>query len=219
MELYLVRHAIAEQRDSARWPDDSRGRSPRRGSSASGSLRAASGGWGSRSKPCSRARTCVPGKRPGSSTARPNGRSPEECRALEPTTPRTECLDALRNRQESTLALVGHQPLLSGLASLLLAGSERSLLLELKKGGVMCLRFDAPRRRREPPPCAGARAPGFSARSGADPPRRQLRPRARARAPRLPAARPGRPRGHNPADPRSPRGRGFRRGASRLVRR
>ena len=41
-------------------------------------------------------------------------------------TPATECLTALQDRQESTLALVGHQPQLSGLASLLLAG-ERAL--------------------------------------------------------------------------------------------
>ncbi len=82
--------------------------------------------------------------------------TPEEFRALEPPTPATECLQALQAREESTLALVGHEPQLSGLASLLLAGSERSLLLELKKGAVMCLRFDGV-------PAAGAASLRWSA--------------------------------------------------------
>ena len=65
---------------------------------------------------------------------------PEECAALEPSTPRGACLEALQARHESSLALVGHQPLLSELASLLLSGDGRSMRLELKKGGSMCLR-------------------------------------------------------------------------------
>ena len=69
--------------------------------------------------------------------------APEEYVALEPPSPRAACLDALRDRGESALALVGHQPLLSELAALLLAGDESPLRLELKKGGVICLRFPA----------------------------------------------------------------------------
>ena len=38
-----------------------------------------------------------------------------------------------------SVALVGHEPNLSELASFLLTGSESRLLLEMKKGGVACL--------------------------------------------------------------------------------
>ncbi len=142
MELYLVRHAIAEAHDSARWPDDSERPLTKAG--------------------IERFRTVARGLRRlglqvDAVLASPYVRAwhtaeilmneaawpaPEEFRALEPSTSRNECLTALRDRQESTLALVGHQPLLSELASLLLAGDERSLPLELKKGAAMCLRFD-----------------------------------------------------------------------------
>ena len=143
MDLYLVRHAIAEPRDPERWPDDSdrpltpagieRFRAAARGLRrlgievdavlASGYVRAwdtaqllnAEAGWP----------------------------EPEECAELEPSTPRAACLDALRQRQEFSLALVGHQPLLSELAVLLLAGDESPMRLELKKGGALCLRFPA----------------------------------------------------------------------------
>ena len=143
MELYLVRHAIAEQRDLERWPDDSR-----RPLTAAGIERFRIVARGLR-------RLGIEVEAVLSSaylrawetaellTAEAEWPKPEECAALEPTTPRTACLDALRNRPESALALVGHQPLLSELAVLLLAGDESPMRLELKKGGVLCLRFTA----------------------------------------------------------------------------
>ena len=142
MDLYLVRHAIAEPHDSARWPDDSE-----RPLTAAGIERFRAAARGLRRL----------GVEVDTVLASPYVRAwhtaellmkeagwpaPEESRALEPSTPRSECLDALRDRQESTLALVGHQPLLSELASLLLAGDGRLLRLELKKGAAMCFRFD-----------------------------------------------------------------------------
>ena len=58
--------------------------------------------------------------------------------------PRGRCgavLKLLQNqRQLAALALVGHEPNLSLLAGLLVAGTERSLL-ELKKGGAALLAF------------------------------------------------------------------------------
>ncbi len=143
MELYLVRHAIAEQRDLERWPDDSR-----RPLTAAGIERFRVAARGLR-------RLGIEVEAVLSSaylrawdtaellSAEAEWPKPEECAALEPTTSRTACLDALRNRPESALALVGHQPLLSELAVLLLAGDESPMRLELKKGGVLCLRFTA----------------------------------------------------------------------------
>ncbi|CAN5352603.1 phosphohistidine phosphatase SixA [soil metagenome] len=142
MDLYLVRHAIAEPRDSARWPDDSE-----RPLTAAGIERFRAAARGLRrlgvevdavlASPYVRARHTAE-----LLTKEAAWPSPEECRELEPSTHRNEGLDALRDRQESALALVGHQPLLSELASLLLAGDGRLLRLELKKGAAMCLRFD-----------------------------------------------------------------------------
>ncbi len=142
MDLYLVRHAIAEPHDSARWPDDSE-----RPLTSAGIVRFRAAARGLR-----RLGLEVDGVLASAYvrawhtaellTKEAGWPSPEECRELEPSTSPSECLDVLRTRQESTLALVGHQPLLSELASLLLAGDGRSLRLELKKGAAMCLRFD-----------------------------------------------------------------------------
>ncbi|TML01847.1 MAG: hypothetical protein E6G40_01890 [Actinobacteria bacterium] len=49
-------------------------------------------------------------------------------------------MGAIRSQADhGSLALVGHEPNLSELASFLLTGDERRLLLEMKKGGVACL--------------------------------------------------------------------------------
>ncbi len=143
MDLYLVRHAIAEPQDSARWPDDSH-----RPLTAAGIERFRAAARGLRrlgiDVDAVLSSTYVRAWHTAEILAKEAAwPSPAECRALEPSTPPNECLDALRDRQESTLALVGHQPLLSELASLLLAGEGRSLRLELKKGAAMCLRFDS----------------------------------------------------------------------------
>jgi phosphohistidine phosphatase len=66
---------------------------------------------------------------------------PEECPALEAGRPATSVLDVLQSRTESSIALVGHEPDLSSLASLLCTGSEDGLQLELKKGAVASLSF------------------------------------------------------------------------------
>ena len=139
--LYLVRHAIAEPHDSARWPDDSQ-----RPLTAAGIERFRGAARGLR----------LLGIEIDAMLASPYVRAwhtaellsaeaawpfPETCPTLEPPTPPTACLDALQDRREASLALVGHQPLLSELASLLLVGDERLMRLELKKGGAMCLRF------------------------------------------------------------------------------
>jgi phosphohistidine phosphatase len=68
--------------------------------------------------------------------------SPEPCEELEPPRPASACLAVIQLRTEPSLALVGHEPQLSELASLLLSGDEHAVRLELKKGGVICLRFD-----------------------------------------------------------------------------
>jgi phosphohistidine phosphatase SixA len=48
----------------------------------------------------------------------------------------------LRERTEVSLALVGHEPYLSTLASIMCAGGEDALRLDLKKGAVALLRVE-----------------------------------------------------------------------------
>jgi len=143
MDLYLVRHAIAEPHDVARWPDDSE-----RPLTPAGIERFRAAARGLRrlgvEVDAMLASRYVRAWHTAEILEKEAGwPTPEELPALEPSTPRNECLMALRDRHESTLALVGHQPLLSELASLLLAGDGRLLRLELKKGAAMCLRFES----------------------------------------------------------------------------
>ncbi|MFO7572211.1 MAG: phosphohistidine phosphatase SixA [Gaiellaceae bacterium] len=139
MDLYLVRHAIAEPRDPAGRADDAR-----RELTSDGilRLRAAATGLGRLgvevelllSSPYPRARQTaeILSKELG-------WPAPTLLDLLAPPASATAFLDALRGRQEGSLAVVGHQPDLSELASLLLAGDGGLVRIELRKAGVVCL--------------------------------------------------------------------------------
>jgi phosphohistidine phosphatase len=58
---------------------------------------------------------------------------------LEPTSEPATLRDWLREREESRLMIVGHNPSLSELVGLLLLGEDGKLPLELKKGGIAAL--------------------------------------------------------------------------------
>ena len=143
VDVYLVRHAIAEQRDAARWPDDSL-----RPLSAEGaeSFRHAARGL-RRIVPeveTVLASSYVRAWQTAEILEREAGwPAPERCEALEgnpdPEEARAEIL-ALRGR--GSVALVGHDPHLSRLASLLLTGDPDGMRLELKKGGVVHLELE-----------------------------------------------------------------------------
>ncbi len=63
--------------------------------------------------------------------------------ALEPEIPPDKVVLALQTYADTeSVALVGHRPCLHELASYLLSGDGDLLDVGLKKGGVMCLRFD-----------------------------------------------------------------------------
>jgi phosphohistidine phosphatase len=143
-EVYLVRHAAAEKRDPARWPDDSL-----RPLTSEGIARFRSAARG--------LRRIVPdvGLVLSSSYARAwetteilrdeaRWPAPECCRELEADRTPGAALDALQMRSgPSSLALVGHEPNLSSLASLLLTGYEDAVELELKKGAVAFVEIQA----------------------------------------------------------------------------
>jgi phosphohistidine phosphatase len=139
VDLYLVRHAIAEQRHPGRWPDDSsRPLSP---DGADRFRRAARGLRRLRARvdavlASSYARAWETAEILEQEAGWP---SPEAFHALEPPSTATACLGRLRPRSDASLALVGHQPQLSHLASLLLSAREDDVRVELRKGGVACI--------------------------------------------------------------------------------
>ena len=66
---------------------------------------------------------------------------PQGCTVLEAGRPASAALDVLQACKVRSLALVGHEPHLSALASLLCTRNEETMQIELKKGGVALLSF------------------------------------------------------------------------------
>ena len=150
MNLYLVRHAIAEERDSRRWPDDAlrplsaRGRS-RFERAAAGLRRLGIEVDVLLTSPYVRAwATAV------ILSAEAGWPAPIVLDAARPRTRFEHTLAELARIAEQrssigegrALALVGHEPDLGQLASLLLSGEPHALWLRWRKGGVACLRCD-----------------------------------------------------------------------------
>jgi phosphohistidine phosphatase len=141
VDLYLVRHAIAEPRNPARWPDDSlRPLSPEgvelfrlaaRGLERIGveveAVLASSYARAWRTAEILSEEAGWP----------PPTAAPE----LEATSSASAAFELAGARSESLLALVGHEPDLSEVASLALTGDPHAVAIQFKKGGVACLRF------------------------------------------------------------------------------
>lgn len=141
MDLYLVRHAIAEPRNHDRWPDDSQ-----RPLSPDGTELFRGAARGLRRLGIGVEAVLTSSYLRASQTAvilaeEAEWPEAETCRALEPPAGVSASVQMLETRAEPSLALVGHQPDLAELASLLLVANEHAAGLELKKGGVMCFRF------------------------------------------------------------------------------
>ena len=140
MQIHLVRHAIAAQRDAGQWPGDrDRPLTPK----GEQRFRKAARGLGNLvssvdlvfSSPLERAwRTAVilceesGWPEPAAWSQLEPGRSPQQVvLALAP------------HASAGSVALVGHEPGLSDLASFLLVGSGRGADITMKKGGAMLL--------------------------------------------------------------------------------
>lgn len=141
MDLFLVRHAIAEPRDPARWPDDSERPLTEDGSTlfrkaACGLARAGIGVEVALTSPYVRARQTA--EILTQEAGWPRG---HEEQALEPENPLAAAIELIRAQSGSSVGLVGHEPDLSELAALLLTGGPNARL-ELKKGGVIWLCFE-----------------------------------------------------------------------------
>jgi phosphohistidine phosphatase len=141
MELLVVRHAIAFERDGRRWPDDGA-----RPLSPAGIRRArkAAAGLKEFSKAPDRLLTSPLAR--ASQTARiltefAGWPRPEEVPELLPGgTP--QALWTLLGKDHSKLvAIVGHQPDLGALMADCLVGDNETLTIEMKKNAVACLSF------------------------------------------------------------------------------
>lgn len=141
MDLFLVRHAIAANRDPERWPDDSLRTLTEEGESR---FRVAARGV-KRIVPSVDVALASPYPRAWRTAeilAEEAGwPHPEKSSELEAERPAAGVLPLIRRRarQVSSLALVGHEPQLSELASLLLTGSEDGAAIEMKKGAMLSL--------------------------------------------------------------------------------
>jgi phosphohistidine phosphatase len=142
VDLYLVRHAVAHQRDPDRWPDDSERPLTPEGEEEFRAVarelgRMAPGVQAILSSPYARAwRTA---EILAETTSWP---VPKPFPPLEPETPPSEVVEGLGPYAEADcLALVGHRPCIHELAAYLLTGDPKGLDIKIKKGGAVCIRF------------------------------------------------------------------------------
>jgi phosphohistidine phosphatase len=142
--LYLVRHAFASHADPGRWPDDTE-----RPLTEEGTARFREAARGLRRIVPTVDVVLSSGYARSWQTAQllhveAGWPAPEECPELEVGQPPSAALGVLRRQAARSVALVGHEPHLSRLTSLLCTGSEEALEIELKKGGVLWLSFAGP---------------------------------------------------------------------------
>jgi phosphohistidine phosphatase len=143
MKVFLVRHAIAHERDRKRWPDDARrpltpaGKEKFR-KAARGLVKQLPESAPLLTSPYVRARETAEILAAAWRKAKP-----EECAQLAADRPVADAFELLRTRQEKAVVLVGHEPHLSDLLSAALAGEDARLRIEFKKGGAACIEFAA----------------------------------------------------------------------------
>jgi phosphohistidine phosphatase len=142
MELLIVRHAIAFEADSKRWPDDAA-----RPLSPAGIRRAAKAAAGLKELTLAPERLLTSPLIRAAQTAQilheaagwPAALEVEE---LAPGVPLGALLALLRKERSRRVAVVGHQPGLGELIAAFVVGEGVALPLELKKNSVACLEFE-----------------------------------------------------------------------------
>jgi phosphohistidine phosphatase len=151
MELMIVRHAIACERDRRRWPDDGK-----RPLSPSGVRRARKAATGlkvfSAAPHCLLTSPLVRARQTAQILTDVAGwPRAEEAAELAPDEPALAVLRLLGRHHSKRVAIVGHQPALGALLMACLIGEGETLAIEMKKNAVACLSFAGA-------PCAGGGA-------------------------------------------------------------
>jgi phosphohistidine phosphatase len=146
MDLLIVRHAIAFERDRHRWRDDGA-----RPLSPAGIRRArkAAAGLKELSKAPDRVLTSpLVRARQTAQILTDVAGWPQamEVPELSPQTPAPAVLTLLGKDRSKVVAVVGHQPGLGALLTVCLLGDGEVLPIEFKKNAVACVSFDGPPR-------------------------------------------------------------------------
>jgi phosphohistidine phosphatase len=145
MRLYLVRHAIAAESDSKRWPDDRQrpltSGGARRFKRTAGALvdlmRLGGGVDRLLTSPLVRARDTA------AILHRAGLPEPIEESVLAPGRTAARVLAVLRAHEVSSIVMVGHEPDLGRLLAVCIGGAEARISLRFRKGGAACLNFPA----------------------------------------------------------------------------
>jgi phosphohistidine phosphatase len=142
MDVYLIRHAIAHERNRKRWPNDAL-----RPLTTAGKQRFRKAARGLASllpksaqvftSPFVRARDTAAILIRVAKLA-----NPVEAEELAASASVRKAFEFLRSRKIAAVVLVGHEPNLSSLLTAALAGDRARFTLEFKKGGAACLRFE-----------------------------------------------------------------------------
>lgn len=141
MLVFLVRHAIAHERNRVRWPNDGL-----RPLTTAGIRKFRKAAYGiSRSVPKRAVLLTSPYVRARETAAilaeALESSKPIECGELTAgETPHT-CFALLRKRKEEAVVLVGHEPNLSTFMVAALAGTGTRMKIDFKKGAAACLEF------------------------------------------------------------------------------
>jgi phosphohistidine phosphatase len=142
VELILVRHAIAFERDPLRWPDDRlRPLTP----AGRQRFRKAAQGLSHWLPEVVRVFTSplVRARETATLLAEHAGwPAAVECPPLAPRSDPEVVLTFLRKHRGKRFALVGHEPDLSTLVSVCLPGSASARAFESRKGGLVCIGFE-----------------------------------------------------------------------------
>jgi phosphohistidine phosphatase len=146
MELLIVRHAIAFERDRQRWRDD--GARPLSPAGIRRARKAAAGLKGFSKAPDQLFTSPLVRARQTAQILTDIAGWPqaEEAVELAPGEPAPAVLTLLGKYHSKRVAVVGHQPGLGALLTLCLLGSGKTLPVEIKKNAILCVSFaGAPR--------------------------------------------------------------------------
>lgn len=146
MDLLVVRHAIAFERDRRRWSDD--GKRPLSPDGMRRSRRAAAGMKRITKPPDLVLTSPLVRARQTAEILTDVAGWPKAtlCDELVPDASPQAVLDVLQSHEKKLVALVGHEPHLSQFVAVCLVGDDHSLAMELRKNGVVFLSFEtAPR--------------------------------------------------------------------------
>ena len=142
LDLYVVRHAVAHKRDAERWPDDAERPLTPEGEDrfrevVAGLLGIVPDVDVVLSSPFARAWGTA------GILSEAGWPAPVECEQLESGYPPHK-MDPVLERYAGAkgVAVVGHRPGLHEIVAYYLAGDSEGAEVQIKKGGVVCLRFD-----------------------------------------------------------------------------